>query len=248
MATPEELAAQEAAKGGTPPPAGTPPPVTPPVVPQPFVLQGEHIPEALRGKTDKEVVELLLNTSAEAERLKGQISAKDVEIEQLKPKPSLEQMSEAEKKALREKEFINDPIAFLDKHHAERMKPLTEEYYRGQAEVTLNMAKRDKERYPNFAVLEKDIKVILDKMPADIRSNPQTIDFVYKMAEYPVLQKMVKEGKVRDGMFVEGGSSPPPEVKPKVVLDDDEKTVAKRFGMTDDDYIKYSGKGTIDEF
>ena len=235
--TPEELAAQQQQGQGQGQQQAA----------QPVVLQGDHIPEALRGKTDKEIVELLLNTSAEAERLKGQISERDSEIEKLKPKPSFDQLSEAEKKALKEKEFINDPLSYLDKHYNERMKPLTDEYYKGQGEIQLNMAKGDKERYPNFSTLEKDIRGVLEKMPADVRANPMSIDFAYKMAEYPVLQKMVKEGRVREGLHVEGGGSPPPEATPRKTLDDEEKVVAARFGMTAEDYIKYSGKGTIDE-
>jgi hypothetical protein len=228
-------------------PIVTPPQPTPPP-PGPVVLQGDDIPEAFRGKTAKEVVELVLNTSAEAERLKGALSQREMEIEALRPKPQFEQLSDAEKKALKEKEFINDPLAFMDKHYDERMKPMADEYYKGQAEIQLNIIKGDKDRYPGFKDLEKDVRGLLDKMPVEVRANPMAIDWAYKMAEYPVLQKMVREGKVREGMHVEGGGSPPPEAAKKVVLDDDEKSVAKRFGMTDEEYIKYSGKGTIDEF
>lgn len=224
------------------------PPQPPPQPPSPVVLQGEHIPEAFRGKTDKEVVEMLLNTSAELERTRGQISERDQQIEQLKPKPPLEQLSEAEKRVLKEKELINDPTGWVEKHVEQRLAPLTQEYFKGQSEVQLNLAKGDKENYPSFHVLEKDIRSILEKMPLEARANPMSIKFAYDMAEVPVLRKMIKEGRVRDGLHSEGGGSPPPEPPKKVVLDDEEKAVAKRFGMTEDEYVKYSGKGTIDEF
>jgi len=237
MSTPEELAAQEAAQKEAAAKAEAE-----------AKADLESIPESLRGKSPKELVELLLNTSTEAEKLKGALSARESEIEQLKPKPSFDQLSDTEKKTLREKDFVNDPLAYLDKHYEERMRPLTEEYFRGQAEVQLTLVKSDKERYPNFNALEKEVRGYLDKMPVDVRANPQAIDWAYKMAEYPLLQKMLKEGNVRGGLYVEGGGSPPPEPQKKAILDDDEKTVAKRFGMTDEEYIKYSGKGTVDDF
>jgi hypothetical protein len=247
MSTEAELAAQEAAKLGQPPLPPVPP--VPPVPPAgPVVLKGDHIPESFRGKTDKEVIELLLNTSTEAERLKETLRQKEFEVEQLRPKPAADQLSDVEKKALKEKEFISDPIGYMEKHHAERMQPLTDEYYKGQAEITLQMAKSDKEKYPEFSTLEKPIKAYLDQMPVNVRGNPMAIDWAYKMAEYPELKKKFKESQASVGMHVQGGGSPPPPNVEKKELDDEEKIVAARFGLTNEDYLKFSKKGSVDEF
>ncbi len=235
--TPEELVAQEAANATAKAEADAA-----------KAKELESIPEAFRGKSQKELVELVLNTSTEVERHKEAIRQKELEVEQLRPKPQFEQLSEAEKKAAKEREFISDPVGFLDKHHAERMKPLTEDYYKGQAEITMQIAKGDKEKYPDFATLEKPVRDILDKMPIDIRANPMAIDWAYKMAEYPELKKKFKEGAARDGLHVQGSGNPPPASITKRELDAEEKITAARFGMTDEDYIKYSGKGSVDEY
>ena len=235
--TPEELAAQELANAATKAEADAA-----------KAKELESIPEAFRGKSQKELVELVLNTSTEIERQKEAIRQKEFEVEQLRPKPQFEQLSDAEKKAVKEREFISDPVGFLDKHHAERMKPLTEDYYKGQAEVTMQIAKGDKEKYPDFATLEKPVRAYLDQMPIEVRANPMALDWAYKMAEYPELKKRVKEGSARDGLHVEGGGSPPPVKVEKRVLDDEEKIVAARFGLSEDDYVKFSGKGSVDEY
>jgi len=224
----------------------TPPP--PPEPPKPLILDGDEIPEQLRGRPAKEVVELLLNTSTELERNKAILSQQQAEIEKLRPKPTFDQMTDEERRKAKENAFVNDPVTFIDKHYDERMKPLADEYFKGQAEIQYQMLKSDKERYPDFNNFDKDIRGYLDKMPLEVRANPVAIDWAYKMSRYPVLEKMVKEGKVREGLHSETGGSTPPRAPQKRELDSEEKAVAARFGMTEDEYVKFSGKGNVDEF
>jgi len=242
--TPEELVAQEAAKVEEAKVAEA----TKAEAEAAKAKELESIPEAFRGKSQKELVELVLNTSTELERHKEAIRQKELEIEQLKPKPQFDQLSEVEKKALKEKEFIADPVGYLEKHHAERMKPIADEYYKGQSEIQLQLLKGDKERYPDFATFEKPIRAYLDQMPVEVRSNPAAIDWAYKMSEYPELKKRLKEGSAREGLHSEGEGSPPLTKPEKRVLDEEEKVVAAKFGLTEEDYVKFSKKGSIDDY
>ena len=241
MPTPEELAAQEAAQKAEADRVKA-------EAEAKAKADLESIPEAFRGKSQKEIVELLLNTSTELEKHKGTLKERELEIAQLRPKLPADQLSETERKALKEREFISDPVGYLEKHHAERMKPMADEYYKNQADVAFQLVKSNKENYPEFNTLEKQVKGYLDQMPVEVRANPMAIDWAYKMAEYPELKRQVKEGLVRAGLHTQGGGNPSPEPQKKLNLDDDEKVVARRFGMTDEEYIKYSGKGSIDDF
>jgi len=215
----------------------------------PTVIDGEGIPESLKGRSVKEVVELLLNTSTELERAKSTLGQQQVEIDKLKSRPTFEPVpTEADRRKAKETEFVNDPVTFIDKHYDERMKPLADEYFKGQAELQYQMLKNDKERYPDFNNLDKDIRGYLEKMPVEVQANPVAIDWAYKMSRYPVLEKIARESKVREGLHSETGGSTPPKPTQRKELDTEEKAVAARFGMTEEEYIKFSGKGNIDEF
>ncbi len=200
----------------------------------------EGIPESLRGKSPKELADLVLESSLNAERERRAREEREAELERFKPRS--QELSEAEKKAAREKEFITDPTGYLDKHYNERIAPLAEDYYSRQANITFELAKRDKEAYPEFVRYEKDIKAIIEKMPVDVRANPQSIDWAYKMVEYPELKKQYKEAMARGGLHSESSGNPPKEQVKKRELDAEEKIVAQRFGLSEEQYIEWENK------
>ncbi len=203
----------------------------------------EGIPEALRSKSQRELADLVLESSLQAERERRTREEREAELEQLKPRA---QVTEAERKAAKEKEFIGDPTAYLDRHVDERLRPLTEEYFSRQADLTFEFARRDKERYPEFAKYEKDIKSVITKMPVEVRANPQALDWAYKMVEYPELKKKVLESASRAGLHNEGGGAPASVATPKRTLDEEELVVAKRFGLTPEQYIEWESKKGLD--
>ena len=215
----------QAGAGGTPPPP-------PPAPPKEFKLEDPSLPDSFKGKSQKEIVDMLISQETELERMRSQPPPTP-------PKPSEAPQTEAEKKAAREREFINDPVGFMERHYNERTKPLTEEYFRSQATIQKEFARGS---VPNFSKYEKDIDTFVGQMPPEARANPAAYDWAYKMARYPDLEKQEKEWAARGGMISEGGGGPAPSPPTKVVLDEEEKVVAKRFGMSDEDFIKYKNR------
>jgi hypothetical protein len=233
MSTPEELAAQQATEAAA---------EAAKAAQSKSVLSGEDIPEAFRGKSAKEVIDSLLTTATELEkekteraRISQEAETHRIELERIRG--AGRQPTDEEAKTEREKKLWADPTTYLDRELEKRLEPLTKTYFEDQAVVQKALARKE---FPNFDKLEKRIDEYLAKVPAQMRGQRQTIEGAWKLARLDDLDEREKEFNVRSGYHVEAsGNVPVDKTKGKVSLDDDEKSVAKSYGMSDDDYAKW---------
>lgn len=230
MSTPEELAAQQATEAAAAAQAA-----------QKSVLDGADIPEAFRGKSGKEVVDSLLATATELEREKGErariAQEHEVDKQELARIRGVGQPTEEVLKAEREKKLWADPTSYLDAEVQKRLEPLTKTYFEDQAVVQKALARKE---LKDFDKLEKRIDEYLSKVPPQIKGQRQTIEGAWKLARLDDLDEREKEFNVRSGYHVEGGNTPPTDKGgKKVILDDDEQAVAKSYGMSNEDYLKW---------
>ncbi len=203
----------------------------------------ESIPETLRGKSPKELADMLMEQALETERHKTALKERETELESIRS--PRKELTEVEKKALREKELVSDPTSYIDREFDKRIEPLTKGYHEERATIALRLAKADKERYPEFAKYEKGVASILEKMPPETRANPQAIDLAYRMTRYDDLEKTVSEARAKGGLFTETESKL--KVEPtKITLSDEEKSVAQKFGLSDEEFVKWSNQKGLD--
>ena len=220
-----------------------------PLPPAPVTLQGDDIPEAFRGKSAKEVIDSLLSTSTELEKFKSQLGERDKEIASVRSEvtrlsqPPVSQLSEEEIEAQKEKEFYQKPLKVLDRHFAEKVKPLLDQVEAEKKGLYEKLATTEeqsaKTRLKDFGKYEKRIKEYVTAVPVEFRSNPQTWETAWKLARAEDLDAREKEFAAKSGLHVEGGGSPPPEPIKKASLSPEAKRVASQWGMTDEDYIKW---------
>lgn len=212
----------------------------PPAEPKPLVLDGEGIPEPFRGKPVKTVVDELLKTSTELERLKAEASQREAQLlqELEKIKQPAHPKTEEELKREREKEFFSDPISFLEKLHSERTAPMVVQYFEDQSKLQREFAKQ-RIGHKEFSKYEKRIDELIKGVPPDQRARPETWDLAYTLALGEEARKMFTEKNVREGYHVEGVVSPPEAKSAKPTLSDEERAVATKFGMTEEEYSKW---------
>lgn len=232
--TPEELAAQQTAEAAA---------EAAKAAQQKSILDGADIPESFRGKSAKEVVDSLLATATELEKERGERAriAQEAETHRLE----LErirgvgvQPTEEQLKADREKKLWADPTSYLDAEVQKRLEPLTKTYFEDQAVVQKSLARKE---LKDFDKLEKRIDEYLAKVPTQMRGQRQTIEGAWKLARLDDLDEREKEFNVRSGYHVEAGGGPPPDKGggKKVALDDEEQSVAKSYGMSNEEYLKW---------
>jgi len=202
--------------------------------PAEIILDGEGIPEPFRGKPAKEVVDKLLETNLEMEKLKAELE-KERASKQASPGRPVEQMSEEELKAQMEREFFSNPIEFQNKLFQERMKPLVSQFYQTQEQVQKEFARK---RLEDFDKYEKDIDAVMKNVPPELKVNPQTWDLAYNIVLGQEYRKQIKETKAKSGMFTETGSAPKP-------ASDEERSVASKFGMTEEEWLEWKSAKEI---
>ena len=208
----------------------------------------EGMPEAFRGKSTKELVDMALAQAAEVERAKREAE----ELRAKVPKPAAEQLTPEQRKAELERQFFADPINFLDQHVFNRVKPLAEATIATQVAAQKELARREinKEEGPGeFEKREKRIDEIMDSMPPEVKVNPAAWIGVYNLVEGEEARKVRKEAKAKAGLHSETGGSPATgggEKKlPKSLEDLDTAAIeraAAKFGMTKDAYIEWAEK------
>jgi hypothetical protein len=208
--------------------------------PAEVILDGEGIPESFRGKPAKEVVDKLLETNLEVEKLRAELE-KERTSKQASPGGPVDQMSEEELKAKMEREFFSNPIEFQNKLFQERMKPLVGQFYQTQEQVQKEFARK---RLEDFDKYEKDIDGIMRNVPPELKANPQTWDLAYNIVLGQEYRKHIKETKAKSGMFTETGSAPKP-ASTKPTLTDEERSVASKFGMTEEEWLEWKSTKEI---
>jgi len=101
------------------------------------------------------------------------------------------------------------------------------------SEVMINTVKS---KYPDFSKYEKQINEALQVIGPEHRT-PEVVERIYKMVKgADLLSKLEKEPPP-----VEPPSTQPPKTQPPQ-LSDEEKRLAKEFGMTEEEWIKYKEK------
>lgn len=216
----------------------SPPPEPPSPPNQPPVIDGEGIPEQFKGKPVKEVVDQLLSTSVELEKLKAEIAQKDALLQETLQKAAPPPKTEEELKREREKEFFTDPISFLEKHQAERLAPIVNQYFEDQAKLQREFA-RQRIGEKEFRKFEKRIDELVQGVPVAQRARPETWDIAYTVALGEEVRKTMAEKAIKEGYYVETEAGAPKETEKKPTLTDEERKVAARFGMSEEDYIKW---------
>ena len=226
-------------------------PVTPPAV---TLLSGDDIPEAFRGKPAKEIIDTLLSKSTEAEKLKTDLESarsKEQEVEQLRaevtrlktPLPS--QLSEEELEAQKESELWKRPFKVLDKHLEEKLKPLVDSIGREKEQLYSRLADNTKEsarkKFKDFNKYEKKIDEFVKTVPSEYRAQEKTWETAWRLARSEDLDDREKEILAKAGLHVEGsGGGGEPIEQTKTHLDAEQKRVASMYGMTDEEYTKWS--------
>jgi len=209
--------------------------------PKEVILDGDSIPESFRGKPAKEVVDKLLETNLEVEKLKSQLEQERAAKQQAVSAKTVDQLSEEERRAQMEKEFFSDPINFQNKLFQERLKPLVTQFYQSQEQTQKEFARK---RLEDFDEHEKEIDNVMKSVPSELKANPQAWDLAYNLVLGQKYRKQIKETKAKSGMLTEVGSAPKvPSAKP--VLTDEEHNVAAKFGMTEEEWFNWKGSKDV---
>jgi hypothetical protein len=224
-------------------------PDNPPAPPK-TVLQGDDIPEAFRGKPAKEIIDTLLTTATELEKFKTSLSEKDKEIENVRQEitrlrePPKSQLSEEELEAQREREFFQKPFKTIASQVEEKLKPLLSKYEEDKRTFQERLATTEeqnaKTRLKDYTKHEKRIKEYVNAVPVEFRSNPETWNTAWRLARSEDVDAREKEVNAKLGLHVEGTGTPGSEGRSKTQLDPDQKRVASQYGMTDEEYSKWS--------
>jgi len=206
----------------------------------------EAIPEALRGKSVKDLVDMMLSGSAELEKER----AKSADLEKRVPRgePTAE-----ERRAALEKEYWTDPISFIDRHVASRTKPLVEASFETQSKVMRETARRTinaNEGDGEFEKREKRIDEIMSQLPPEYKASPQVWEATFNVALGEETRAQKKEARAKAGLHSETGGSGggggrserPIPAKLRDLTRDQIEPAAKRFGMDYDGYVDWAEK------
>lgn len=213
----------------------------------------ESIPEAFRGKSQKELSDLLLQQALETEKLRSDAErAKTLESELQRFKP--QQLTEEEKKQLEEKEFYTKGPDFLKRHVDERLKPIYETYFRDKETDAKEWATKELEDFPKY---DKKIAEIMKNLSPEVRSSKDAWKAVHRQIRYDDIVAENKELKAKSGLHSEAHTSTESDQTSKkkplssprtgeVYSDEEVNRVASKFGMSKDDMLAWSDKFTGD--
>lgn len=150
--------------------------VTSPVVGLETTLDGDEIPEELRGKSLNEVIQML-RTPVPAQPAPPPVStptgpSQEEQIDQLRS------------------EFYQDPIGTTMKLVQMSVAPIIENLYVDKAEKARSGVTGNKD----FEMLEKDINEFMSNVPPNLRAHPQTWDIAYNYAKGKNFDKLASRG------------------------------------------------------
>lgn len=199
----------------------------------------EDIPPTLRGKPIKDGIASIVGATTETEKAKAQLLERERELEEArtaKEHPPGQELSPGEEKARQEKEFVTDPIGFLDRHHQERVRPLAEKYLQDAEETQRLLAAG---RIKDYEKHKDKINEYIGKVAPEYRSQRESWDFAAKLARLDDLDKREAELAAREGLHIEeGGGAPPEGGGKKVELSAEEKAAADKFGLSAEEFRK----------
>jgi len=201
------------------PPVIEPPPVSTPVIGLETKLDGDQIPEELRGKSLSEVIGMLQQPT----------------LPQIPEpvQPSSQEPTEQETLEELRVNFYQDPIGTVSKLVQMAIAPVVNSIYQDKEDKGRNsIVSRD-----NYDMLKKDVDEFMTNVPQHLRANPQSWDIAYNYAKGKNFEKLTKQVSSAPAEL------PPPtgilSVGGKVNLTEDEKRAALNMGITEEDYIKW---------
>lgn len=215
----------------------------------------EGIPEALRGKSQKELADMLLQNSLETEKLRSDAEKARLLEAELQKFKSPHELSDEERAAAEEKEFytagpryIKKREELLKQHIDEKLAPLRDTYFKDKEIEAEEWTKKELHDYAKY---EKKIKEIMKPLNAEVRASKEAWRAVYRQVRYDDLEAELKEIKAKGGMHSElgGGNESEKEKGKKVIVnrrtgenftDDEVSRAAAKFGMKVEDYISWS--------
>lgn len=229
MSTPEELALEESKKQADIEAAKK-------IEDEVRAKELASIPEPLRGKSQKELVDLLLQNSLEVEKMRTQ---HDVEKQQLssdlaklQPKPP----SDDELEAARERELFTKPFKVLDEYMEKKLAPLKQVYITDKEKQGDEWSKTHFKDYDKYG---PKMKEMLKTISPELRGSQEVLEAIYRHVKYPDVEARVKELEAKSGLFVEGQGAPPSSNTPKEPeIGEEEERVRSRFGISKEEWVK----------
>ena len=204
------------------PPIESPPAMPPvPVVGLDTKLEGDQIPEELRGKSLSEVINLL-QSSKQAATVLPPSSQPELEPE---PQLTVDDMRVA---------FYQDPVGTVTKLVQMAVAPIVESIHRDKSEA----GRQEISGRANYGLLQSDIDEFMTNVPQHLRANPKSWDIAYNYAKGKNFDKLIKPPtpvtppELPPGTGAQGGGS-------KVNLSSEEKEAALKMGITEEDYAKW---------
>jgi hypothetical protein len=237
MPTPEELALEEAKKQSDLEAAKK-------IEEEARAKELSSIPEPLRGKSQKELVDLLLQNSVEVEKIKSQYEEEkrqlDSKLAQYQPKPPSDEELEAQK----ERELFTKPFKVLDEYMEKKLAPLKQVYITDKEKQADEWAKSHFKDYPKYA---PKMKEMLKTISPELRGSQEVIEAVYRHVKFPDVEARLQEMEAKSGLYVEGVGSPPSSGSPKEPdLSEEEERARNRFGISKEDWIKSRDSLSLD--
>jgi len=217
-------------------------------------LEGEDVPEPLRGKDLKEVVMSAAEYEKKVQELQSQLQTTQEYIDQLQkhhqpPTPSTTTAGAGGTKSdgdddlddekLRE-ELEKAPTKVISTLFDKRIQPLVETQIEHNLQVQMELARRDSTNFPEFEKYEEEVKKILANMPPQAKSQPGVLKTVFDVARVREADRILEEARKKAGVQDIPPSPPAPPPPKKVELTEDQKRYAQVFGMSEDEYAEWA--------
>lgn len=210
-----------------PPPVIDSPPPSVPAIGLDTKLDGDQIPEELRGKSLSEVIGML----------KTPPPIPPVQPDTTVVEPPQPQLTQEEQMAELRSRFYQDPVGTVTELVRMAVEPIVNNIYLDKAEKGKNSISSQ----ADYPLLEKDINEFMSNVPVHLRANPKTWDIAYKYAKGKNFDELVKR------------SAPAPQAPPNLPpptgggagtgvvtsLTPEEKVAAEKMGISEEDYAKW---------
>jgi hypothetical protein len=136
-----------------------------------------------------------------------------------------------------------DPIGVLDAHFQARMAPMREAYLKNQDALNRQLAaeRLSKQGWKDY---EKEVDAFMAPVPYEVRAQPGAYESAFRIVlanhlDEEVEKRVAAKQRPRDESFVEPASGGPGRAKPAPILSEVEKSVAREFGMSEEEYAKW---------
>ena len=155
-------------------------------------------------------------------------------------------------------QFDRDPLTFMDKHFQARTAPLVSQSLEISAKqnreiARLNLSQQklwdDPDAPTVWGRYGEKIDEFMSKFGPDVRSQADAYDAAVRWVrsqhiDEELKERIAKEKERANVTFAEGASAGAGAGKKKtIVLSDAEKTVARKLGITEEDYLQYRDAG-----